>query len=95
MIAAGVPPNQRAYSLLAFAWSKSWRWESNLVPSALRRDVTNLNEKIDVMDDSNTNNADSILIVEKENENDNRVDVMDKIYDTAADLMDRKRKEKN
>lgn len=32
MIEAGVPPCQRAYSLLAYAWSKSWRWESNLRP---------------------------------------------------------------
>ena len=37
MVAAGVQPDQRAFSLLAYAWSKSWRWESNFGPSIFTR----------------------------------------------------------
>lgn len=37
MAAAGVQPDQRAYSLMAYAWSKSWRWESNSGPSIFTR----------------------------------------------------------
>jgi hypothetical protein len=37
MVAAGVQPDQRAFSLMAYAWSKSWRWESNSGPSIFTR----------------------------------------------------------
>ena len=37
MVAAGVEPDQRAFSLMAYAWSKSWRWESNSGPSIFTR----------------------------------------------------------
>jgi hypothetical protein len=37
MLEAGVPPGQRVYSLLAYAWSKSWRWESSSGPVILTR----------------------------------------------------------
>ena len=87
MIAAGVPPNQRAYSLLAFAWSKSWRWESNLIPSALRRDIIPLDERIEGVNDSNIKSADDVLIIRKESGSGG--DVMDRIYDVTADLSER------
>lgn len=37
MLEAGVPPDQRAFSLLAYVWSKSWRWESSSGPVIFTR----------------------------------------------------------